>query len=120
MAEKVGFDFRSSVKVRGRNQPGAYAVAPRSNSSVAVAGAIHRIALLSRSRTDILLVDMQKWPDGLLANPIQIEGRAAWYSLAFFLRVAASAELDIDPTELDAGFRTISKNETPIGQAFSV
>ena len=113
-----GFDFQSSVKVRGRNQLGAYAVAPRSNSTVSVAGATYRIALLSRSRTDILLVDMQKWPDGLLANPIKVEGRAAWYSFAFFLRAAASAELDIDPTELDAGFRAINENDLPTGQAF--
>ena len=113
-----GFDFRSSVKVNGRDQLGAYAVAPPSNSSVSVAGATHRIALLSRSRTDILLVDMQKWPEGVSADPIQVGGRAAWYSLGFFLRTAAATELDVDPTELEAGFRAINENEIPIGQAF--
>ena len=115
---KGGFDFRSSTTVYGQNRPGAYAVAPRSDSYVSVAGATHRIALLSRSRTDILLVDLKKWSDGVFADPVQIEGRAAWYSLAFFLRTAASAELDVDPTELDAGFRAINQNGTPIGQAF--
>ena len=115
---KGGFDFRSSTTVYGRNRPGAYAVAPRSDSYVSVAGATHRIALLSRSRTDILLVDLKKWSDGVFADPIQIEGRAAWYSLAFFLRTAASVELDVDPTELDAGFRSINPHGTPIGQAF--
>lgn len=113
-----GFDFRASVAVSGRNRPGAYAVEPRSNSNVSVAGATYRIALLSRSRTDILLVDMQQWPDGLFADPTRVEGRAAWYSLAFFLRIAAASELDIDPTELDAGFRSLSHKDTPIGQAF--
>ena len=113
-----GFDFRASATVYGRNRPGAYAVEPRSNSNVSVAGATYRIALLSRSRTDILLVDMQQWPDGLFTDPTRVEGRAAWYSLAFFLRIAAASELDIDPTELDAGFRSLSHKSTPIGQAF--
>lgn len=113
-----GFDFRSSVRVRNRSQPGAYAVAPRNESYVSVAGDTYRIALLSRAWTDILLVDMQKWPDGVFADPAQVEGRAAWYSIAFFLRTAAATELDIDQTELDAGFRAINENDIPIGQAF--
>ena len=118
MVEEVGFDFRTSTRVYGRSQPGAYAVEPRSDSYVSVGGESHRIALLSRSHTDILLVDFDKWSDGVFADPAQIEGRAAWYSLSFFLRVAASAELDVDPTELSAGFRTINRNDTPVGQAF--
>lgn len=115
---KSGFYFRSSTRVYGRNQPGAYAVEPRNNSYVSVAGKTYRIALLSRSHTDILLVDLKNWSNGVFADPAQIEGRAAWYSLAFFLRAAASAELDIDPTELNAGFRSINPRDTPIGQAF--
>ena len=113
-----GFNFRTSTRVYGRSQPGAYAVEPRSDSYVSVGGELHRIALLSRSHTDILLVDFDKWADGVFADPAQIEGRAAWYSLSFFLRVAASAELDVDPTELSAGFRAINRNDTPVGQAF--
>ena len=113
-----GFDFRSSTTVSGQYYPGAYTVAPRNDSPISVAGATYRIALLSRSRTDILLVDIQKWPEEVFADPIQVGGRAAWYSLAFFLRTAAAAELDVDPTELDAGFRAINQNGIPIGQAF--
>ena len=115
---KGGFDFRTSITVNRQYRPGAYAVEPRSNSHVSVAGATHRIALLSRSHTDILLVDLKKWSDGIFADPAQIEGRAAWYSLTFFLRAAASAELDVDSTELNAGFRSINPHDTPIGQAF--
>lgn len=115
---KGGFDFRSSTTVYGRNRAGAYAVIPRSDEYVSVAGATYRIALLSRPRTDILLADMRKWPEGLLADPMQVEGRAAWYSLAFFLRTAAATELDVDQTELEAGFRSINRNGMPIGQAF--
>ena len=113
-----GFDFRSSATVYRQHRPGAYAVAPRSDSYVSVAGATYRIALLSRSRTDILLVNMQNWPDGVFADPVQVEGRAAWYSLAFFLRTAAATKLDIDQTELEAGFRAINESGRPIGQAF--
>ena len=113
-----GFDFRCSTTIFGRNRPGAYAVEPRRDSHVSAGGATYRIALLSRSRTDILLVDTQKWPEGTFADPIQVEGRAAWYSLAFFLRTAISTELDVDPTELNAGFRAINQNGIPIGQAF--
>ena len=115
---KGGFDFHTSTTVDRQYRHGAYAVEPRNNSYVSVAGATHRIALLSRSRTDILLVDLKKWSDGVFADPVQIEGRAAWYSFAFFLRAAASAELDVDPTELNAGFRSINPRDTPIGQAF--
>ena len=115
---KGGFDFRTSTTVGSEYQPGAYAVEPRNDSPVSVAGRTHRIALLSRSHTDILLVDFDKWADGVFADPAQIEGRAAWYSLSFFLRVAASAELDVDPTELSAGFRAINRNDIPVGQAF--
>jgi len=115
---KGGFDFRTSTTVYGQSQPGAYAIEPRSDSYVSVAGETHRIALLSRAHTDILLIDFDKWSDGVFADPAQIEGRAAWYSLSFFLRVAASTELDVDPTELSAGFRAINRNNTPVGQAF--
>jgi len=112
-----GFDFRRAT-VYGQQRPGAYAATPRSNAYVAVSGSAYRIALLSRRRTDILLVDMHSWPQGVFADPTQVEGRAAWYSVAFFLRTAAAAELDVDTTELDAGFRSLKANGTPIGQAF--
>lgn len=105
-----GFDFQRAT-VYGRQRPGAYAATPRSNAYVTVSGPAYRIALLSRRRTDILLVDMHDWPPGVFADPTQVEGRAAWYSVAFFLRTAAAAELD-------AGFRSLKVGGRPIGQAF--
>jgi hypothetical protein len=65
-----------------------------------------------------LLVDINEFPVGLNADPRTAVGRAAWYSLAFFLRSAAAAEIDVDTTELDAGFRSVSRANLPIGQAF--
>ena len=47
-----------------------------------------------------------------------MEGRAAWYSFAFWLRVAAAAHLDVDTQELQAGFRSLEQNGAIIGQAF--
>jgi DEAD/DEAH box helicase domain-containing protein len=113
-----GFDFRSAI-VRGSQRSGAYAVDPKPSAGVSTTGPKYRIALLSKRRTDILLVDIDRWPDGVFADPITVEGRAAWFSFAFFLRTAAAAELDIDTQEMDAGFRTLPDSAgRPIGQAF--
>jgi hypothetical protein len=68
--------------------------------------------------TDILLASATTWPTGVFADPMTAEVRAAWYSLAFWLRLAAGAELDIDPLELQAGFRSRSDGTRPVGEAF--
>ena len=68
--------------------------------------------------TDILLVDINEWPEGVFADPTTVCGRAAWYSFAFVLRMAAAAELDIDTLELDAGFRVRNSDGLPVGSAF--
>lgn len=112
-----GFDFYERVKIDNRQKSGAYAVSTP-NSSVSTSGAVYRVALLSRRKTDILLVNIEQWPNGVFANPTTVEGRAAWYSFAFWLRVAAAAHLDVDTQELQAGFRSLEQNGAIIGQAF--
>lgn len=112
-----GFYFQAAT-VRRRRWPGAYVVAPQNSQDVSGSGSLYQIALLSRRRSDILLVSLPNWPEGLFASPTEVEGRAAWYSLAFFLQIAAAAKLDIDTTELDAGFRATKANGITIGQAF--
>lgn len=112
-----GFDFRDAT-VFGRPKPGAYAVSPDGNSQVGTSGATYRVALLSCRRTDILLVNINQWPSGVFADPRTVEGRAAWYSFAFWLRIAAAAHLDVDAQELQAGFRSLEQNGAIIGQAF--
>lgn len=114
-----GFDFCDQVKLWNKPQPGAYAIATK-NNIINTVGNRYRIALLSKRKTDILLLSINQWPTGVFADPTKVEGRAAWYSLAFWLRIAASAYLDVDQQELEAGFRVI-KNETTgqvEGQAF--
>jgi Lhr-like helicase len=112
-----GFDFHQAT-VFGQQKPGAYAVSPDPNSRVGTSGPAYRVALMSRRRTDILLVNIEQLPSGVFADPTTVEGRAAWYSFAFWLRVAAASHLDVDALELQAGFRSLAQNGAIIGQAF--
>jgi Lhr-like helicase len=112
-----GFDFQPA-KVFGTIRPGAYAVATQ-NHHVSTFGLAHRVALVSRRRTNVMLVSIKEWPEGVFADPTTVEGRAAWYSLAFWLRTAAGAYLDVDPLELDSGFRSSrSASGRVIGEVF--
>lgn len=114
-----GFDFYDA-KVYQKERPGACTVEPENeNSPVKIVGQGYRIALLSKRKTDILLVSIKNWPQGIFADPATVEGRAAWYSFAFWLGIAAGVHLDVDPQELQAGFRTIlDPAGKPAGEAF--
>lgn len=112
-----GFDFQQAT-VFGQQKSGAYAVSPDPNSQVGTSGLAYRVALLSRRKTDILLVNLNQWPSGVFADPTTVTGRAAWYSFAFWLRVASASLLDVDALELQAGFRSLEQNGAIIGQAF--
>lgn len=81
-------------------------------------GGGHRISLLDRRRTDILLVDLPSWPAGVYADPRRPEGRAAWYSFGFMLRKAAAVFLDVRTTELDVGMRTYANGDGLRAQVF--
>lgn len=78
----------------------------------------YRVALMARRKTDILIAGVQEWPNGIFANPVTVEGRAAWFSFAFWLRTIASAYLDIDPEELQSGTRTYLGDGVPFAEAF--
>lgn len=112
-----GFDFHNAT-IYGKTKPGVYAASLGNNSSVNLTGPSYRIALLSRRKTDILLVNIQQWTTGIFANSTDVIGRAAWYSFAFWLRIAAASLLDIDTMELQSGFRSLAENGQVIGQAF--
>ena len=112
-----GFDFQRAT-VFGQQKPGAYAVSPDPNRQDGTSGLAYRVALLSRRKTDILLVNLNQWPTGIFADPTTVAGRAAWYSFAFWLRIAAASLLDVDAQELQAGFRSLEQNGSIIGQAF--
>lgn len=118
---KGGFDFRPA-RIDGKPKPGAYVCMTDESATNRVTGHGNavRIALLSRRKTDILLIDINQWPEGIFADPTTVEGRAAWYSFAFWLRIAAGAHLDVDPQELQAGFRSLPSQGHFLvrGQAF--
>lgn len=96
--------------------PGAYQVM-RKNGDAGAADP-KTIALLARRTTDILQVGMNQWPAGHTAVPQMVEGRAAWYSLAFALRSGAARALDIESGELDCGLFVAARDGQAEGQAF--
>lgn len=112
---KGGFDFHP-VSLQRAQGAGAYAVNPHYWEKINTPS--YRIALLSRRHTDVVIVDIDKWPAGIYADPRSVSGRAAWYSFAFLLRIAAATQLDVDIQELQAGIRTIEFENMPRGQAF--
>ena len=121
-AGEGGFDFHA-VKY-GKRGDGAYAIEGQTkNKYINTYRPSFRVALLSKRKTDILLAHLEHWPTGVFANPMTIEGRAAWYSFAFWLQIAAGSELDVDALELQAGFRStdgllFGSSRSVIGQAF--
>ena len=117
---KGGFDFQSAV-IFGQPKPGAYVAMPDPGRYVAGNGPSWRVSLISRRKTDVLLVGIPKWPVGVYADPQTVEGRAAWYSFAFWLGIAAATHLDVDTLELQAGFRSmtpIQPGGRVVGEAF--
>ena len=108
-----GFEFEP-YSISGLDGEGAYRV--KENNDEGNNG--YRVALLSEKTTDIFLVDIADWPTGVFADPMKVEGRAAWYSFAFLLRAATANKLDIDTQELSSGFRTIRRDNRASGQGF--
>ena len=116
-----GFEFQRARFAERREWKEAYAVNPGSGRDhhVSVQGDIHKIALLSRRKTDVLLTGLDGWPEGIFADPLNPVGRAAWYSFAFFMRTAAAAMMDVDTLEFNAGFRPTREADSRVaGQAF--
>ena len=118
---KGGFEFQKATISGISNSDGAYAIAlnePDDDARVSVRGDKHRIALLSTKKTDVLLVSIEDWPNGVFADPRTPVGRAAWYSFAFFMRSSAAALMDVDTLEFNAGFRPTREHGRTVGQAF--
>jgi len=114
---KGGFDFARLPL--GKNNQCAWQVPEvRRDADTHNNAQTRRVSLLSRRRTDVLLVDIDTWPNGLTALPETDEGKAAWFSFAFMLRSAATSLLDVDDNELEAGVRTVLKAGIATGQAF--
>ena len=116
-----GFEFRRALVSNHREWREAYAVdrGLEGNDRVSVTGKVHRIALLARRKTDVLVAGVHRWPVGVFSSPLRTMGRAAWCSFAFFLRSSAAVLMDVDTLEFDAGFRaTRGSDDQVVGQAF--
>jgi DEAD/DEAH box helicase domain-containing protein len=66
-----------------------------------------RRALASIKPTDVLVLGIRTWPAGIIYSPVDVNGRAALYSLGFMMRRAAAVQLDIDERELKVGLRVV-------------
>ncbi|MFN3930090.1 MAG: hypothetical protein ACK4OK_10700, partial [Thermoflexus sp.] len=108
-----GFDFTPHP-----GHPGAYQATLDPTPAPHRAASSRRVTLLSRRVTDTLLIRPSDWPAHTHAPTTTVDGRAAWYTMAFTLRAAASALLDIEPTELDAGMYVGAGHTTATGHAF--
>lgn len=120
-----GFIFHKA-KVSSKKQDlagfedGAYTIEESQGRGVTITKSdeAYRIALMARRKTDILLAGIDQWSDGVFADPTTVEGRAAWFSFAFWLRTVASAYLDVHPDELQSGTRTYGGDGKPFAEAF--
>ncbi len=93
--------------------------APDVRNAAPIQGTTFRMSLLASKVTDVLLLDVEKWPQGIAADPTTVSGRAAWFSLAFLLRKTAAPMLDIEPKEILCGLRTTKGLDgKPSGQIF--
>jgi DEAD/DEAH box helicase domain-containing protein len=79
-------------------------------------------ALASITTTDVLLLGLEHnrvAPDlSLDLSPVTVSKRAAWYSFGFLLRSAAAKFLDVDPSELRVGLRTLRYGDSIEGEVF--
>lgn len=67
-------------------------------------------ALASVKPTDVLIFGLQAWPAGINPTPLNLDIRAAYYSLGFLLRRAAADQLDVHENELKVGLRVRRDN----------
>jgi hypothetical protein len=89
------------------------------NPPVDTAAGLDRRALASIKRTDVMVLGIESWPAGIIYSPLDLNCRAALYSLGFMMRRAAAVRLDIDERELKVGLRIIQEVNAQVrGQIF--
>jgi DEAD/DEAH box helicase domain-containing protein len=77
------------------------------NPQIDAAAGQERRALASIKPTDVMVLRIDSWPAGIIYTPLDVNGRAALYSLGFMMRRAAAVRLDIDERELNVGLRIV-------------
>ena len=79
---------------------------------------VEPMALGAWAVTDALLIGVDQIAPHRDLDPTQLEARAAWISLGFLLRAAASRLLDVEPNELRVGVFPQPHKEGVTGAAF--
>ena len=75
-------------------------------------------ALYASTTTDVLLIEVDALPVGILDNLQGEYWRAASYSFGFLFRQFAANQLDVSPTELRVEIRPVKENGIPKQQIF--
>jgi hypothetical protein len=88
------------------------------NANIDATAGVARRALASIKPTDVLVLGIQNVAAGIAFSPLNVNGRAALYSLGFMIRRAAAVRLDIDERELKVGLRVIQDNGQVKGEIF--
>jgi hypothetical protein len=88
------------------------------NPQISAAAGQDRRALASIKLTDVMVLGIQTWPAGIIYTPLDLNGRAALYSLGFMMRRAAAVRLDIDERELKVGLRVVQDAGQTRGEIF--
>jgi hypothetical protein len=114
-----GFDFEKLSQEETWVTREALAQVGVTNPAINTAAGQDRRALASIKPTDVLVFGIQGWPPGIIYSPVDVNGRAALYSLGFMMRRAAAAErLDIDERELNVGLRVVQTANEVRGEIF--
>ena len=81
-------------------------------------GTSQKIALYAAKTTDVLLIEVDEIPAGIMPDQSTEYWRAALYSFGFLFRQFAARELDVSPSELRVELRPMAEGETQKQQVF--
>ena len=83
-----------------------------------IVGALQKVALYASKTTDVLLIEVDRIPVGIMPDQRNEYWRAALYSFGFLFRQFAASQLDISPDELRVELRPVAEGETQKQQVF--
>ena len=88
------------------------------NEESDLVGDTQKVALYAAKTTDVLLIEVDEIPKGILLNQREEYWRAALYSFGFLFRQFAASQLDVSPDELRVELRPVAEGETQKQQVF--
>ena len=109
------FDFEKLARGETWITRGALTNVGVDNPSIETAAGTDRRALASVKTTDVMVLGIVDWPNGISASPAGDHGlgvRAALYSFGFLCRRAAADRLEVHEQEIKVGLRVL---RTPSG-----